>query len=312
VGLNHKSHVAFLALARRLGVSFETTLQLGRQTMAPDVPIAKAFEEAGLRPPAGETTRDGYADGLFRLLGAAEVASLDASDWEGATVVHDLNEPLPDELRDRYTAVFDGGTLEHVFEVSRAMRSALQAVRPGGHFLAIASANNLCGHGFYQFSPELYFSFLSAAGFDVEVALLRAARPGARWYAVPDPRDVRRRVDIHGVMLPQFFYVSARRVQSVDIEEVVPQQSDYEAAWSEGVRPRWTARVRERLPLAVRPVARDMRMGWWAARRVPVFARDLRPVRLSELQPTAATTNNGSANAGQGSEAVRSTPPGVG
>jgi hypothetical protein len=39
--------------------------------------------------------RTGYADDLFQLLGAGEVISYDASDYEHASVVHDMNVDLP-------------------------------------------------------------------------------------------------------------------------------------------------------------------------------------------------------------------------
>ena len=37
------------------------------------------------------------------------------------------------------------------------------------HFVRITPANNFFGHGFYQFTPELFFRIFSAAnGFEVE------------------------------------------------------------------------------------------------------------------------------------------------
>jgi len=176
--------VAFLAAAQRLGTSFEATLQLGRQVLGDEVSFSRALARAGV---AGATVgaepgvkRDGYADSLFGFLGASSVDSLDVSDWEGATIIHDLNQPFPQGMRQRFSAVLDAGTLEHVFEFPTALRSSLDAVRSDGHFLCITPTNNWCGHGFYQFSPETYFSFLPAAGFKIEIALVRAVVRGAR------------------------------------------------------------------------------------------------------------------------------------
>ncbi|MCA1572803.1 MAG: hypothetical protein LC798_21415 [Chloroflexi bacterium] len=42
--------------------------------------------------------------------------------------------------------VLDGGTLEHVFDYPTALRGALDAVRLGGHFIAVTPANGWCGH----------------------------------------------------------------------------------------------------------------------------------------------------------------------
>ena len=44
-----------------------------------------------------------YADEFFRLLGAQETTSVDRSDFEGATLLHDLNDPFPERLRGRLT-----------------------------------------------------------------------------------------------------------------------------------------------------------------------------------------------------------------
>lgn len=284
MGLNSKSDVAFLAAAGRLGVSYDATLQVGRQTLATDVSIRRALREAGTEHSGPAIERDGFAEGLFRLLGATTVESIDASDWEGATIVHDLNEPLPAALRRRYSAVFDGGTLEHVFEVTTALRSCLDAVRLGGHFLAITAANNLCGHGFYQLSPEIYFSFLTSAGFEVQIALIRAMHPAARWYIVPDPRRIGRRVDVHGMLFAQLLYVSARRTRIVDLDAIVPQQSDYETAWAGRTQPSRVARIRRALPVQVRPPARAVVRGYRSVRSLPLLARDMRSVRLADLR----------------------------
>lgn len=40
---------------------------------------------------------------------------MDYSDRENPTHVHDLNLPVPDVFHEEYDAIFDGGTLEHIF-----------------------------------------------------------------------------------------------------------------------------------------------------------------------------------------------------
>lgn len=282
MGLN-RSSVAFLATTSRLGTSYETTLQLGRQWLADDLPLEKALRDGGVVRSVDAVERNGYAEGLLRLLGAEVVDSLDASSWEGATVIHDLNKPLPAHLRRRYSAVLDGGTLEHVFEFPTALRSALDAVRPGGHFITVTPANNLAGHGFYQFSPELYFSFLPAAGFEIQISLIRASHPGARWYRMSDPQQLRRRVDLSGVLFPQLLHLAARRVSVVELDDVVPQQSDYLAAWADGSASRRLTSVRHVIPRRWRTPARDVRNLAWSASRFPAAARDFRRVRLTDL-----------------------------
>ena len=56
-----------------------------------------------------------YADEFFRFLGAKEMASVDLSNFEEATMLHDLNERFPEKVRGHFDLVVDGGTLEHIF-----------------------------------------------------------------------------------------------------------------------------------------------------------------------------------------------------
>jgi hypothetical protein len=173
---------------------------------------------------------------------------MDISDYEGANVIHDLNEPVPGELHERYDVVFDGGSLEHVFDVPTALGNYMKMVRPGGHLIIETMANNHCGHGFYQFSPELFFRALSEEnGYQVERVHLAGedidfdtrvpgigvpvdlARPGR--YSVADPAHVGGRVllrNSHGTII----LVQARRTRSGQVFRRPPLQSDYQPMWT--------------------------------------------------------------------------------
>ena len=82
---------------------------------------------------------------------------MDFSAYEGAAILHDLNEPVGDELKEKFTFVLDGGTLEHIFNFPVAITGAMEMVAVGGHLAIVTGGNNFFGHGFYQFSPELFF-----------------------------------------------------------------------------------------------------------------------------------------------------------
>ena len=47
---------------------------------------------------------------IFRALGIASVKALDTSPYEGAEIVHNLNEPIPDSLREHADFIVDGST----------------------------------------------------------------------------------------------------------------------------------------------------------------------------------------------------------
>lgn len=149
--------------------------------------------------------------------------------------------------------------------------------------MAITPTNNWSGHGFYQLSPQLYFDLLPAAGFEPQCMLVRSVNPGARWYRVADPASVKRRVPQRGVW-PSLLYVLARRVTDRALEDVLPQQSDYEAAWAVGGITRvGIRRFRDLVPRRARRPLREVLNMTWSLRRFPALAQDFRPVRLPDL-----------------------------
>lgn len=234
--------VKLLLWAKNLGVSFEKTLTLGHQGLccAPGQ-FRKAVADFGFavdedaiqrcfqRAPMGPL----YADELFRFLGAKEIVSLDYSDFEGATLLHDLNKPFPPEHQKRYSFVFDGGTLEHVFNFPSALKHCLESVGAGGHFLSIAPGNNQLGHGFYQISPELFFRVFSAEnGFSLrKIVLYDSRKTDAPFVQVNDPAITRRRTELVSAQ-PMFLAGLAQRIALTPVLAKPPQQSDYVAGWN--------------------------------------------------------------------------------
>ena len=66
-----------------------------------------------------------FAKPFFRMLGAQTIDAIDCSDYESATVVHDLNCQVTADFQVRYDLVFDGGTFEHAFNLPTALKSCL-------------------------------------------------------------------------------------------------------------------------------------------------------------------------------------------
>jgi SAM-dependent methyltransferase len=233
--------LSLLARSRAMGVSFERSITIGRQRLYIQAsPLRKAQAKLAklLGPEAWPAVQSALADQgglfepLFRALGATETDSLDYSPYEGASVIQDMNAAIPPSLRERYSLVFDGGCLEHVFNFPTAMKNCLEMVRPGGHFITMTTANNYCGHGFYQFSPELLFRVLSAEnGYAVREAIIVEILPERnRFFRVPDPATLRRRVDVRNAA-PLLLWVNAQRVEVKDIFAAPPFQSDYASTW---------------------------------------------------------------------------------
>jgi hypothetical protein len=228
--------VLFLIDARKRGANLGEVLTLGRQQLnVYPRKMAAVLGKHGL--PREDYLREAaksplqYAEPCLKALGATRVYSLDASDFEGADFVHNLNEPAPEHLTNRFDTVIDGGTLEHVFNFPAAMATCMSMVKVGGRFIMHTVANNMCGHGFYQFSPELvYRIFSSENGFETERVIVHRLGPYNQWYEVPDPNAIQSRIQLI-TFTPIQMLVQARRVKTAPIFASAPQQSDYTQLW---------------------------------------------------------------------------------
>ncbi len=233
--------IKFLLYARKMGVDFSSTATIGRQfNFANPLEIKDLFDRMGVVDVAVEKIEDllqknkSYSEGIFELLGAETVHSFDASDFEGATHIHDFNHGIPKEFENRYSVILDGGTLEHIFNYPIALKNCMEMVSEGGHFLSLTPTNNFPGHGFYQFSPELFFRVFTAQnGYELIDAVFMEDYPDAPWYRITDPAALGQRVTFES-MRPSYVLLIARRTSIMPVFAEYPQQSDYSAAWESG------------------------------------------------------------------------------
>jgi hypothetical protein len=222
--------------------------------------------------------RAGFVEPLITLLGAEKIESIDYSAYEKATIIHDLNQPIAEHLKNAFSCVLDGGALEHVFNFPQAVKNCMEMVSVGGHFLGVTAGNNFLGHGFYQFSPELYYRVFSQEnGYKVQEMFVCETDPGAQWYRVADPETLKSRVELVNSR-PTYMMVSARKLRCADIFRTPPQQSDYVATWSNqaGTQPdrqipnagsavtrRIKGAVPEPIKAALRPMLGTRKLSWF-------------------------------------------------
>ena len=232
--------------AKLRGVSFESAMCLGHQSLylhrqeVADL-RAKYRAEYGESPTSLADYRWGqYADEFLReFLSVSTLTVLDGSAYEGADTVHDMNQSVPIEWANRFDVVIDCGSLEHIFNVPVALSNLGKMLKVGGTIFITVPANNLMGHGFYQFSPELMFRvFNRENGFNLRSLLIREARypsveltRNRRIYSVTDPAEVRGRVGLQSKH-PAMIMVEAVKTDDVQMFGNPPIQSDYLAAWT--------------------------------------------------------------------------------
>ncbi len=118
---------------------------------------------------------------LLHMLGFEDVESLDAFDDEQPTHVLDLNNPVPEEMKDCYDLVLDGGTMEHCFDVPQVLENTTRLLKVGGRVVHVSPVCGWANHGFFQFSPILYPAFYGKNGFDDMSATLVIRRKAELW-----------------------------------------------------------------------------------------------------------------------------------
>jgi len=265
---------------RQRGVSFDSTLVVGRQTLSLHPEEVRHFrlrrsEIAPRNDDALATYVFGdFADEFLKgYLGVRVLNILDASAYEGADVVHDLNVPIPATLCGRYDAVVESGSLEHIFNVPIALANLMKLVRTGGTLFIGTPANNLCGHGFYQFSPELFYRVLCEDnGFEIRrMVMYEASSPSIELsrnraaYTVVDPVEARERVLLMSGG-PVSLLVEARKVRDEKPFRKFPVQSDYATLWKQESRALATATARPLRRIIRDSLPRSLLLSWNRAR----------------------------------------------
>lgn len=145
-----------LRFARARHGAFGKVATLGRQSLH----IPKTKLQRLLNTSSDYEPSEYCEEMLAQFFGASSVESFDNSNYEKASHIVDLNEPLPEGFGG-FETVIDFGTLEHVFDFPQALLSVSKLCVPGGQILHLLPANNYCGHGFWQITPELFFSWYS-------------------------------------------------------------------------------------------------------------------------------------------------------
>lgn len=229
MGINKYDAKLLLYAKNKFKIDFDSSLTLGRLT--------RYFNEEELTALTSDFKINSvntkaicgmeFTESFIKMLGAKKVESVDTSDYEKATIIHDLNTPIPEQLHQTYSVIIDGGTLEHVFNFPVAIHSCMKALKSGGFFIGFTPGNNQMGHGFYQFSPELYYRLFSEEnGFKMHKVLIRVAD---KWFEAMDPKVMKSRIEVANG-LPIFIYVVAEKIKHNN-DFHFPQQSDYVTTW---------------------------------------------------------------------------------
>ena len=170
---------------------------------------------------------------FFTLAGFSSVYSVDYSDFEGAGIIHDLNRSGLSAKLPPCNFIYDGGTLEHVFHVPNVLQNIFETLAVGGYVLHHAPSNNLLDHGFYQFSPTLFWDFYHANGYEEIACSVFVNVRGVFYYRDYHPGELLK--VSHGGLDESTYYTGCwARKGAATTGDRIPQQGVYTSLWDAG------------------------------------------------------------------------------
>ena len=157
----------------------KNAITLGRQEIHINYNIIDNFLDKYLLSNFKNKKYSGFCETFLRdIIGFESIDSIDNSNYEGASIIHNMNNPIPNNLK-KYDFVLDLGTIEHIFNVPQVCENIINLLNIGGIFLSVTTNNNFSGHGIYQFSPEFYLSaFSKKYGMEIQKLYLAKVNSG--------------------------------------------------------------------------------------------------------------------------------------
>ena len=104
------------------------------------------------------------ARSFFSLFTNAEVLALDVNDYENAEIIHDLNKPLPENLKGIADFIFNGSCMDNLFDPASALKNISHLLRPGGRVLHIEHGSPIQG-AYLMYSPAYFFEYYAVNEF---------------------------------------------------------------------------------------------------------------------------------------------------
>lgn len=212
-----------------------TVLQLGRQGVAMNsFKILDVLNHFGIKSSIDLNLEDRDVNDivLFKSLGFDSVESIDFDDYEKPTYTHDFNYPIPESFHEKYDAIYDGGTTEHIFNFPEALRNIYKILKVGGIIMHASPSNDYVDHGFYAFSPTVFYDYYRANGFEIIKSCIFEVKPKINKCVVyeyaPEKADCFIPYSGFGELLVWFV---ARKIDSSTCG-VIPQQHMYVQMWA--------------------------------------------------------------------------------
>jgi SAM-dependent methyltransferase len=108
------------------------------------------------------TGRDGEITdrAFFAAFSNCSVEAIDVSDYESAEIVHDMSVPIPDHLKGQFDFIYDGSSLDNIFNVATAMQNVSDLLKPGGRCVLMNWSNSF-PTAYAMLSPDWFMDFFA-------------------------------------------------------------------------------------------------------------------------------------------------------
>jgi SAM-dependent methyltransferase len=184
-----------------------------------------------------EFAQSGYISDecLFKSLGFSECVAIDNSDYESAQYIFDLNKiEVPEHLLEAFDLIIDGGTFEHVFHIPNAFHNIFKMLKPGGRIIHLSPSSNHIDHGFYMFSPTLFWDFYETNRFEINAFQLirHTTRPHTDEWEISDYQPgCLNQVSFGGLDDGMYAILCIVTKTEESTGDVVPQQKVFLSMW---------------------------------------------------------------------------------
>lgn len=210
----------------------QNCLTLGRQQLHRNTDLIHALLN---KWHFSELTKNNYqcnefCEKLLTDLGYNIVDSIDNSNYENATIIHNLNNPIPSNFK-KYDFIFDGGTTEHIFNTAQVCENIINLLEIDGIYCSVVPNNNFSGHGIYQFSPEFFLSAYSKE-YGMEIVALYIAKNDSQiheWINVNyyDEKNIGRTQDSFNSLDEVYVIVVAKKISNDRLSLITNSPNQY-------------------------------------------------------------------------------------
>jgi SAM-dependent methyltransferase len=118
---------------------------------------------------------------FFGALDAKRISAVDHSDFEGADIIHDMNEPIGTNLESIADLVLDGSTLDNVYDPAVALMNYNRMLRPGGRVVSINAAKADVQGAYTGMPIEWFLDYYAINDYKDCRVYAQVNFPAARW-----------------------------------------------------------------------------------------------------------------------------------